>query len=145
MASDRVRFRIGPIPAASARSWLGSARQNLLRVIAARDDALPFKLPEEVSDRFVAVLDAWAAAADASETFDFEDELDVDAVAPMFVYWLNLASFSRDQRARLGLVDPPAESAAFADAVRASMLRSLAHHDTLEHLGEFARTRRQPP
>jgi hypothetical protein len=145
MASDRVRFRIGPVPAASARSWLASARQNLLRVIAARDEALPFKLPDEVSDHFVAVLDAWAAAADSRETFDFEDESDVDTVARMFVYWLNLASFSRDQRVRLGLVDPPAEGADFADAVSASMLRSLAYHDTLEHLGAFARTRQTPP
>jgi hypothetical protein len=144
MASDRVRFRIGPIPAASARSWLRFARQNLLRVMAARDEALPFRLPEEVADHFTAVLDAWTAAAETNETFDFEDELDVDTAARMFVYWLNLTSFSDDQRTRLGLVDPPRGGAVFADAVRASLLRSLAHHDDLEHLAEFARTRQQP-
>ena len=145
MARDRVPIRIGPVPAASARSWLVSTRQNLLRVIASRDDALPFKLPGEVTDHFVAVLDEWAAAADTSETFDFETQLEADTVARLFVYWLNLASLSRDQRARLGLVDPPAESAAFADAVRASMLSSLANHDELEHLGKFVSARQPPP
>jgi hypothetical protein len=145
MASDRVRFRIGPVPAASARSWLGSARQNLLRIIAARDDALPFKLPEEVSDHFVAVLDAWAAVADTSKAFDVDDEVEVDTVSRLFVYWLNLASLSWDQRDRLGLVDPPPEAAPFADALRASMLRSLGGHESLEPLGRFVSNLQGPP
>jgi len=144
MASDLVRFRIGPIPAVSARAWLDAARHNLLLVIAARADAVPFKLPAEVADRFVAVLDAWAAAAGTSETFDFEDDLEIDTAARMFVYWLNLASFSREQRDCLGLVDPPAASAGFAGAVRASMLDSLSHHDSLERLAEFVRARHGP-
>ena len=137
METDTVRFQIGPIAATAVRSWLMAARPNLLRVTAACKEALPFKMPQDVSDRFVAVLDAWAAAADASETFEFEDELEVDTVSRLFVYWLNLASFSRDQRARLGLIDAPADSAAFADAVRASMLQALSNHGSLERLGEF--------
>jgi hypothetical protein len=144
MATDRVPFRIGPIPATAARSWLDAARDNLVRVIAACDDAMPFKLPVEVAHDLAAVLDAWAAAADRSETFDFEDELDVDRAARMFVYWLNLASFSREQRDRLGLSEPPPESAAFANAVRASMLDSLSHHDRLERLAEFVRSGKGP-
>jgi hypothetical protein len=144
MASECIRFRIGPIPSASARPWLLSARQNLLRVIAASGDAVPFKLPDEVSGYFMAVLDAWTVAAATDKTFDFEDELDVDAVARVFIYLLNLASLSRAQRDRLGLIDPPAESRAFADAVRASMLRSLSRHERLEHFGEFVRARHGP-
>jgi hypothetical protein len=144
MASERIRFRIGPIPSTSARSWLLSARQNLLRVIAASGEAVPFKLPDEVSDYFIAALDAWTVAAATDETFDFEDELDVDAVARIFVYWLNLVSLSRAQRDRLGLVDPPAESRDFVDAVRASMLCSLSRHEKLEHFGDFVRARQGP-
>jgi hypothetical protein len=141
MAGEELDYRIGPTSAASARAWVAVARANIASIVAAGARA-PFRMPPEVVARFHEVLDAWEAAA-AAEPFIYVGSEERDRARVLLTYWLNIISLTAAQREALGVVEWPAESVPFEEAVGRAILGGLRDDAQLRRINRALRGRRR--
>ena len=142
MAGEQLEYRIGPVAADAARSWVRVSRANLDTVVAAGARA-PFRIPPEVAVRFRELLDEWEAAA-AVDPFLFVGREERDRARVLLTYWLNIVSLTDVQRTELGVVEWPAESVPFEEAVGRAILAALKGDEQLRRINRALRGLRRP-
>ena len=88
---------------------------------------LPFRLPDEIADRFVDLLREWRDHAErCGPTFVWSGDLDEDDVRTLVRYWANLDSLSDDTLDDLGLSWSPPDARPFFDALAHATAAALA-------------------
>lgn len=107
---------VGPVDADAARAWTGHMLRNL-EVVAEARDRLPFRLPEEVSDDFVGLLQGWLDLAQGRDVFEWEARFDPERLRSLVRYWANLDALTDDQVAALGVSWSPPHARPFFDAL----------------------------
>lgn len=116
---------IGPVPTASARAWIGSARDTI-DVLRARKE---LDVPADVVDALEGFVDAFDAHAQANpEVFRWSEEVDADVVHTLGLHWARIASVTRSGRAPELSTAPP-EGEAFYDALANGVVDALAAQD----------------
>ena len=124
-----MRLEIGPVDVEAARSWLTHVIDGL-RVVRAKADLLPFRLPDEVADQIEELLTTWQDASDAtSDPFHWADDLDEERVRTLVRYWANLDSMSDELLRELGIDWSPAEGRPFFVALTTAVAAALADAD----------------
>jgi CheY-like chemotaxis protein len=124
-----VHVDIGPVPSASARRWVETAREVLDGVRVA-GDALPVELPPEVERAFIDYLDEWDAVAAANDPFRWSADVDADYARQLVVYFFSLLSIDDELWAAHRLPFTPEEAQPFIDALSSSVLDALAAVDS---------------
>lgn len=119
-----MRISIGPVDAGAARTWTAHLLANLV-VVRRRQDALPFRLPDEIADDFEHFLREWHSTAVRSATFRWSRELDADHVRSLVRYWANLDSLGDDGVRALGLEWAPPSARPFFEAVAGAVAAAL--------------------
>lgn len=123
-----MRIAFGPVPSTSARAWCSDARIVLERVRAA-GDALPIVLPPEIEAAFTGYLDRWEAVAAESETFVFDDEVDVEEARHLAVYFFSLVSIDDETWAAYDLPFASDATRPFIEALTTAVADALAEVD----------------
>jgi CheY-like chemotaxis protein len=128
-----VRVAIGPVPAASARAWVTSARSTLATV-RERD----LGVPADVLDAFDVYVELWSAIADTTEPFEWSGEIDSDMLRHLAAHWARLVTMARsDPGSGLRTAGPEAEE--FFEALASAIVEASAVDDRdniSERLGE---------
>lgn len=136
-----VDVRLGPLPAASAASWVAYA-SAVLDAIQGGATAVP-PLDAALVAAFRRYLDEWAQVAGAGEPFEWVGQMDRDTLADLATAWLELMATVSGRVEELGLPVGPPEGEAFYHALVAAIADALEHGDEEErpgeHLGEKLR------
>jgi hypothetical protein len=120
----RVRFTIGEVDAALARTWLDNsrgivegARRHRLEVSVTLEDPL--------LDLCDAYLSLWRSEAEDVTTFTWDAEVDADHVRQLAEQWLLLAQLTDDDLRVIGCHWAPDETRPFYDALLAGCVGAL--------------------
>lgn len=116
---------IGPVPAASARAWIASARETIATV-GRRPD---LGVPPDVVAAFAGYIDDWAALADGGETFLWTGSLDPGMVRHLAAHWARLVTLARADPEGSGLRRAAPESEEFYNALATALLEAVAVDD----------------
>lgn len=122
--------RIGPLPARSARAWLGSATETVGRLAAAPD----LGVPPEIVDAFNGYLELWAAAAE-HDPFEWSGDVDPAQARELGAYWFHVAALARQAPGGNGLKLPPPEAEPFFHALVEAIASASAVAD-VDHFTE---------
>lgn len=123
-----MHVALGPVPAASVRSWVANARVVLDGVRRA-GDRLPVELPEEVAAAFLAYLDEWDDLAADLDPFVWAADVDVEQARHLVVYFFGLLTLDDAVWEEHGLPFAPPESEPFYLAVSVAVTDALAAAD----------------
>ena len=124
-----VHVEFGPVPSSSALAWIEDARVVLERVRAA-GEALPVVLPPDIEAAFVGYLDQWQARAEASDSFAWADDVDVEQARHLAVYFFSLLSIDDETWAAHRLPFTSDASKPFAEALTTAVTEALALVDS---------------
>jgi hypothetical protein len=132
-----VRIELGPVSGASARSWIGYARE----VIATRRAHDDETLPADLRAGFEVYLDEWEAAARGGE-LRWEAEIAPEVVEYMVHGFYRVATRLAEEGERRGGRASPPEGDEFYHALVAALLEAMASEgaaaqEFAEHLREF--------
>ena len=125
----RVRVRVGPLPAASARAFLPYARTVLDAISSGRVDA-GVTFDDDIGGAYDHYLGEWERAAE-SDPFLWEDDADRDTVARLATAWLELMANVSGRVAEVGLPEGPPEGEAFYNGLVAAITDALTGDDSL--------------
>lgn len=131
-------MHVGPASSSSALAWIGYARSVLDRsdgIVGA--DALP----DEVRDRFGALLGAWEDAARRSDELHWEADVEPDEVEFLAHAFLRIAEALAERAERGGGPSAPPEGDEFYQALVTGIVDALAAEDRAR--AEFAEQLRQ--
>jgi CheY-like chemotaxis protein len=118
-----VSMTVGPVSAASARTWAAASRRTLVTVRARPD----LDVPDDVVDAFEAYLDLWAPAMDA-DVFEWTGSVDPAQLRHLAAHWARLVNLARDDsETDIAPADP--EGQAFYDALAEGFAAALAAAD----------------
>ena len=132
---------IGPVPTASARAWIGSARETI-DVLRARPE---LDVPPDVVDAFAGFVDAFDEHARSHpEVFHWSEPVDAEVVRRIGLHWARIVSVTRSGRAPELSTAPP-EGQAFYDALAAGIADALAAEDIGHAFAEAVPTFSPPP
>jgi len=123
-----VHIALGPVPAASVRSWVANARVVLDGVRRA-GHRLPVELPDDVAAAFIAYLDEWDSRATQLDPFVWSSEVDVEQARHLVVYFFGLLTLDDAVWEEHGLPFAPPEAEAFYLAVSVAVTDALAAAD----------------
>lgn len=140
--SQRVTFRVGPVPGDVARAWLANST-GIVGAVRSRPDLVPFILDVPLLDLCDAYLHLWIDHAEGSATFDWQTEVDVTHVEALAKQWIELAALTPDQLHELGVGWAPAWTAPFYDALLSATVAALASDGAGRALAAHL-TERQP-
>ena len=121
---SRVRFAIGPVDAAIARSWL----DNSARIVAGarrQQYELSVTIEEPLLDLVEAYLQFWRDATEGTDTFFWEAEVDPDHVRQIVEQWLLLARLTDDDLATIGCRWAPPETQPFYEVLLSGVIAAL--------------------
>lgn len=121
-----MRLEIGPVGAEAARCWLAHVIGGF-EVVRAKQELLPFRLPEEVADDIAKLLATWHDVAEVADgEFHWEGVLEEAEVRTLVQYWANLDSMSDDLVRQLGVDWTPAPGRPFFVALTTAVATALA-------------------
>ena len=123
--SQRVTFRVGPVPGDVARPWLANSAA-IVDAVRSRPDVVPFILDVPLLDLCDAYLHFWIDHAETAATFDWQAEVDVTHVEALAKQWVKLAALTDDQMRELGVRWAPAWTAPFYDTLLKATVTALA-------------------
>lgn len=128
--SERVTFRIGPVPGDVAQAWLANSA-GIVAAVRRRPDVVPFILDVPLLDLCEAYLRFWIDHAEGTSTFDWSADVDVAHVEALPRQWITLAALTEDQMQRLGVTWAPRWTTPFYDALlQATVAAALASDAT---------------
>lgn len=87
---SRVRFAIGPVDGAIARAWLENSAGIVAGARRHRYE-LSIAVEEPLLDLVEAYLQFWRDAAEGTDVFQWESDVDADHVGEIVEQWLLLA------------------------------------------------------
>lgn len=118
----KLTITIGPVPTASALTWIAAANETLSVL---REDA-DLDVPWDVMAAFENYVNTWAAHAERHpRTFLWSDEVDEAIVRKIGLHWARIVSVTRSGR-HPDLSTAPPEGAAFYDAIASAIAVGLA-------------------
>ena len=123
--SQRVTFRVGPVPGDVARAWLANSA-SIVDAVRSRPDVVPFILDVPLLELCDAYLHFWIDHAETAATFDWQAEVDVTHVEALAKQWIKLAALTDDEMRELGVGWAPAWTAPFYDALLTATVAALA-------------------
>ena len=123
--SQRVTFRVGPVPGDVARAWLANSA-GIVGAVRSRPDAVSFILDVPLLDLCDAYLHFWIDHAEGATTFDRRSDVDVTHVEALAKQWIKLAALTDDEMRELGVAWAPAWTAPFYDALLTATVAALA-------------------
>lgn len=114
---------VGPVSAASARTWAEASRRTL-ETVKTRPD---LGVPADVVDAFEGYLDLWEPAM-SGEVFTWMGEVDPDTLRHLAAHWARLVTLARDDsEGSIAPADP--EGQEFYDALAQGFAEGLAAAD----------------
>jgi hypothetical protein len=131
-----VELVVGPVDAGAARAWTGHMLRNLA-VVREVPERLPFRLPDDVTDEFVRLLEGWYAGAEGRAVFEARESLDLDRLRSLVRYWANLDSLTDAQIAELGVTWSDERARPFFDALAAGVADALARSGAPDPFAEL--------
>lgn len=126
--SQRVTFRVGPVPGDVARAWLANSA-SIVDAVRGRPDVVPFILEVPLLDLCDAYLHFWIDHAEGATTFEWQADVEVTHVEAMARQWIELAELAEltdEQLHQLGVGWAPAWTAPFYDALLTATVAALA-------------------
>jgi CheY-like chemotaxis protein len=142
----QTTITIGPVPTASAISWIGAANETL-RVLREERDV---SVPADVLAAFEYFVGEWTTHAEQHpETFHWSGEVDDAVLRRVGLHWAVIVSVTRSGRIHTLSAAPP-EGAAFYDALANAIAEAMATTDEPELADAFAEAvpafdRERPP
>ena len=116
----RIRLRVGPAPSAIAKQWIANRRafvEAARRTTGTNRDAL---------DLLEVFLGLWSDAAERSETFDWESDLDQDVLLLTARHWLDLGEITTADREAMGVPPQSPEAEQFTQVVVRGIVAALS-------------------
>ena len=121
---NRVRFAIGPVPAAVARVWLDNSA-GIVAGARRHQYELSITIEEPLLDLVEAYLLLWRDAAEEVDTFFWEADVDPDHVCEIVNQWLLLARLTDDDLRTIGCHWAPPEAQPCYDALLRGVITAL--------------------
>ena len=118
-----VSITVGPVSAASARTWAAGSRRTL-EVIKERVD---LGVPPSVIDAFESYLRLWESEM-SGDTFLWTDEVDPEVLRHLAAHWARLVNLARDDN-ETAITPAEIEGQAFYDALATGIVEALAAAD----------------
>lgn len=131
-----LEVRVGPVPAAAARTWIANTR-TILDAVQAHPDVLPEPVPEDVLELFCSFLDQWSDIAQRTTEFRWVARAKPADVSRIVEQWATIDSMSDGDLGRLGVHWSPPDGEPFFEALTAGVLRALERHEETERLGRL--------
>ena len=82
-------LEVGPVPSESAAAYVAFCRERLAEVVADPGDLVATLTPD-VAERFTVMLDVWQQIAEAGPVFNWEQDIDVEALEYAFVAFVRV-------------------------------------------------------
>lgn len=120
--------QIGPLPASSARAWLGSA----VETIGLLSSTPELGVPPEIVAAFNGYLEQWRAAAE-QDPFVWTGDVDPAQARELGAYWFHVAALAREASAASGIKLPPPEAEPFFHA----LVEAIAHASSVADVDHF--------
>lgn len=122
-SNELVAMTVGPVSAASARTWATASRRTLATVKERPD----LEVPDDVIEAFEAYLDLWAPAMEG-DVFTWTGTVDPEQLRHLAAHWARLVNLAReDNDSGIEPADP--EGRAFYDALAVGFAEALAAAD----------------
>ena len=121
---SRVRLAIGPVDGAIARTWLDNSSGIVAGARRHRYE-LSITIEEPLLDLVEAYLQFWRDAAEGTDVFDWDAEIDPDHVREIVEQWLQLAQLTDDDLATIHCHWAPPECEPFYDALLRGVIDAL--------------------
>ena len=118
-----VSMTVGPVPAASARTWAAASRRTLATVRERPD----LDVPADVVEAFEAYLDQWEPQMSGA-VFAWTGSVDADQLRHLAAHWARLVNLARDD-SETAITPADPEGQAFYDALAAGFAEALAAAD----------------
>ena len=122
---SRVRFAIGPVDGAIARTWLVNSAGIVAGARRHRYE-LSIAVEEPLLDLVEAYLQFWLDDAEGVDVFHWDAEVDPDHVREIVEQWLLLARLTDEDLATIACRWAPPECQPFYDALLVGVIDALA-------------------
>jgi hypothetical protein len=121
----RVRFAIGPVDAAIARTWLANSRR-IIACLQRTPAAVSFILSPPLLEVMDGYLAAWQDVAATSDVFFWQTDADPALIADVAAEWIRVDSLTDEELADLGCAWAGPECAPFYEAVLSGVAAALS-------------------